>query len=460
MALNIIFGLCMYPVVFLMYFFIRTAVKTKNGYCFGASVKREWEKEEKLQEIRKAFLKSMNRWLLVSAISPIVIFFVPYVSISMTLWMVWLLVMIFYLMIPYVKANKAIRIWKQEQGYSREEDGVVYAELKAAGTVRKVKAISFLIPTVVSLVAVLCIFYPLWKRDHLASVVTVATIAICTPVFHLCAWLMDRQKTEVISTNSEINLNYARAKKNIWKNVWLQIAWINTITVCFFAISIGIPRIGISLVLVGAILFAIACILVVILNMRKLVQVNEQYEDKRDLASLDDSDRYWIGGMLYYNKKDKHVMVEQRTGMGTTMNMATPIGVGMGIFAVVALLSIPIMCVWMILLEFTPIHLYLEDEVIIAEHLNVDYEIPLSEIVEVAVLEEEPDWNKVAGTAMDNLSKGTFEIYREGKCEAFLNPHNEMFLQITTEDTIYYIGGYDDAETEKIYNEILEFQEN
>ena len=58
------------------------------------------------------------------------------------------------------------------------------------------------------------------------------------------------------------------------------------------------------------------------------------------------------------------------------MNLATPVGKGSAILgAVVLMVMIPAMCIWLILDEFTPIRLAVEDEILYAKHLNVDYEI-------------------------------------------------------------------------------------
>lgn len=37
-----------------------------------------------------------------------------------------------------------------------------------------------------------------------------------------------------------------------------------------------------------------------------------------------DDDRYWIGGMLYYNPDDPALLVEKRVGLGWDFNYAKP----------------------------------------------------------------------------------------------------------------------------------------
>ena len=141
-------------------------------------------------------------------------------------------------------------------------------------------------------------------------------------------------------------------------------------------------------------------------------------------------------------------------GTGTSMNVATGIGKGMNIFAALVLLIIPVSCVWMIMLDFTPISTKVENETIVCTHLSVEYEIPLEEVENYTIITELPDVTKVSGNGMDHVLSGTYEIYREGMFEAFLNPQNNLFIKIETDDEMYYISGVDDAQTQKIIDDL------
>ena len=112
----------------------------------------------------------------------------------------------------------------------------------------------------------------------------------------------------------------------------------------------------------------------------------------------------------------------------------------------------------MIMMDFTPINSKVEDEMIVCTHLGVEYEIPLEEIENYTIITELPEMTKVAGTGMDHVLSGTYEIYREGMFETFLNPKNDLFIKIQTEDEMYYISGVDDAETQKIVDVLSEMK--
>ena len=143
-------------------------------------------------------------------------------------------------------------------------------------------------------------------------------------------------------------------------------------------------------------------------------------------------------------------MTQTRFGMGTTVNLAHKGGFITEMIGIVSLLSIPIICVWLIMLEFTPLEIKVENDIIICEQLRVNYEIPLTEILEYEVVTELPSFVKVSGNGMDNQLSGTFEVYREGMFELFLNPQNTLFIRIVTKEQTYYISGMNDEMTRDV----------
>lgn len=456
MAVQIILFLCMYPVLPVLYFCLRNAGEAKDGFSFGAGMKENWVKQEEMEQIILDYKRQLKRITLVLAVAPLPSFFLPYFSIQMTIWILWMLAVVSIPLIPYALANKKVSKLKRQKGWQRTGQEAVLIELKHAGEIRRVKLLPFLVPMVISAAAAvfgMCLSAQtkLWAYGGM-----IVTFAAITLMFYLIALWMDRQKTEVVSGDSEVNLNYARAKKNVWKNLWLALAWLNTgYTVFGLAVTV-LDKMMVSAFLWGSIVYTLVSFLLLVWVWRKMVHIEDCYVEKKDAALEENSDDCWIWGMFYYNKNDKRIMVSKRVGIGTTMNMATPVGMGMNIFGVVVLLAMPFFCVWMILEEFTPLHLTVDNQVLVAEHLKVEYEIPLECVDEIELIDEIPGWSKVSGTGMENLEKGTFHIRNVGKCEVFLNPQNAVFLHFEAEGTEYYMSGADDGETMEIYGLLSE----
>lgn len=451
--LNIIFMISCYPILFLMYFLLRNA-KDKNSWCFGTTLSKELKNDPAVEAIDVEYRKNLKNSMVVLGVIPFATFLIPYMSISFTVWMIWILVICFLPMYYYAKANKQIQELKSERGWNQVSE-VAYTDLKIASVPRKVKFITFLPTLFLSVVPVILSYVFFHEAGYGAFRFCAITFAVCTFLFYLCAVWTDKQKINVISEDSDTNMNFARAKKLVWKNFWLICAWVNTAFIWFIFAAMYFRNVAMNWILIGSIVYGIGIVVIAMWLVKKLFDINQKYVEKRTIADASDDDRYWPYGLMYYNPNDKHIMVENRMGTGTAMNMATGVGKGMYIFASLCLLIIPVSCIWLIMLDFTPIQTTIVNDTIVCQHLSVEYEIPLKDIEEYTVITDLPDMTKMNGNGMDHVLSGTYEIYREGTFETFLNPQNNLFIKIATEEEMYYISGIDDESTQLVINEIM-----
>lgn len=454
-AFNFIFLLTCYPIVFLLYFFLRNA-RNHNGWCFGVSLSKEWKKDSEVDAIDVEYRKNLKNTMIVFGIAPVVTLFMKHMSISFIYWMIWILAVCFLPMYWYAKANKQIRVLKDKRGWNAENK-ISYTDLKIAALPRRVKFITFLPCMILSLLSIV-LSYVFFQEDGLSAFrICVWTFGLCTFLFYLAAIWTDKIKVSVICEDTDTNMNYARAKKTVWKNFWLICAWLNTAFTASIMVAMCFRTSGIAWIIWGSGIYCIAIMVMSIWLLKKLFSINHSYEDKRTLGDTIDDDKYWYWGIMYYNPKDSRFMVENRMGTGTAVNMAKTSGKAMYIFASLCMLIIPVMCVWMIMLDFTPMNTAVVDNKIVCTHLSVEYEIPLEDIEEYTVITEMPEVIKVRGNGMDTICSGSFEIYREGMFEAFYNPQNDLFIKIVTEYETYYISGVDDVSTQKIVDEITAY---
>ena len=452
--MNLILAICMYPTLLLMYFIQKGEGKEKMRTLFGVSFSKEWLSDTEKEALEAEYSHSLNRYLLVLAVIPIATLFIPYSSISFSIWMLWIFAVIVMCMLPYRKGNQKMMEWKRERCLPENGANIIYAELKNAGNIRCVRWQAFVPPCVISLI--LAIFSLVYFRQYKLEVFfgTIVTFAICTLLFYACAVCMDRMKAKVISSDSDINVNYTRACKKIYKNLWLCCAWLNNVYIIALLIAmVAEVRLNIlssSVILWASILYTILALYLCMRTFNHYHKLTVKYGKYRDI-NTDSEEQNWIWGIFYYNPREKKTLVNKRIGVGTTVNMATPAGKVYMTISALALLSIPIMCVWIILLEFTPITLSCKEDTLIARQLKTDYVISADTITEITLEEKLPRSSKVNGTAMDRLCKGEFRNSTDGRIQMFLNPENEVYLRIVSDDTIYYLGGYDDAQTKEAY---------
>lgn len=463
MSVNILMLVAMYPMMMIVCYVMYTSMKPKNGLAFGCTISNVRMKDETLKEIERQWSVEMKRNIVITALLPLTAFLIPYASIQISIWTLWVFALIVLLELPFIKANAKVKEVKRGMGWYDKENPEEFIELKAAGEVRRVKTATFLIPFVVSALAVVLVYVLAFVDNGLIKkagyaqdfAIIILMLALLNLLFFWVAQWMDRQKTEVISTQSDVNINYARAKKNIWKDFWLQSSWATTAYVWVCAIALIFYDWFDWVILAGCVVYTFVVMGLAVPVMRKIKEVEARYEKERDIEIDGDDDRYWICGLLYNNPKNKHTMVSQRVGMGTTINIATKAGKIWCAVTVIVMLSVPVLCGWVIFEEFTPISLSIKEDELHANHLKLEHELSLAEIENLELVDDLPKLTKSVGSAMDTLAKGTFRVKGTGeKCVLFLNPQNEKFLRFEVDGQTYYMSGLTDEETMTVYEAI------
>ena len=456
MIINIIFVICLYPILLILYFVMRTNSKPKKNVLIGVTLPSEFLADDEVTGLCNLFKKDLNRIIIIYAFIPMAFFFVSYMSIALTLWMIWMLAVIFGTSWSYKKYNKRLNLLKAEKQWKIENVGKTLVDIKTVS--EKVRIINKLLFIPAIIISGVPMVYELMQstgtKSYIPNVTIIISIGSITLLCFIIGILMDSQKSEVISLNSNINANFNRAKKRIWSKFWIYMVWINTaFTIAIWAYIENMFSSVVILMLLSMV-YAILIIFVCIracLNIRKMQQkiVGEDFEQV-----LCDDDSNWIYGIIYYNPNDKHTMVDKRVGIGTTVNMATTTGKWFGGLAIVSILLIPVMCIWLMFEEFTPISLKCSNNQIVAEHLKVEYAINIDDIKEIKIITQLPNTKKLMGTGMDNLDKGSFTVTGYGDCDLCLNPQNKVFIVIATSDNTYLLSDEDNAVTQKVYEEV------
>ena len=95
----------MYPVLLVLYFCFRGQYQYADGCLFAVNMKPEWIKEPEVAAIVEKFRREMKQYFIFLLIVPLSSFLTKYISIQLTIWMMWILLAIVLLCIPLVHAN-------------------------------------------------------------------------------------------------------------------------------------------------------------------------------------------------------------------------------------------------------------------------------------------------------------------------------------------------------------------
>lgn len=107
-------------------------------------------------------------------------------------------------------------------------------------------------------------------------------------------------------------------------------------------------------------------------------------------AYVDEDDR-WLWGIFYYNPRDTRVLINDRVGIGTSLNLARPAGkIVMGLSALL-ILAFPFVGPALEAAADRPISLTLEDGLLEASHGSTQYALAVEEVDRVELLEDLPD---------------------------------------------------------------------
>lgn len=446
--------LCLYPAILFVYFFVKMGATPKKGVYFGVTLTSELAKEQKVKAVTESYHKEMKKWLLGILLMPLPAMFIPWTSVWDLYFLLWIGVSAVAFFVPFAVANHRLKTWKLEQGFVTNAEPVIYTELKQAGAIRRVKWFHFAPQAMISVIAFVAAFLIHKQQGNQLLLLMTGTFSCITFLYWLVAIWMDRQKTMAVSTDSDVNVNYARAKKNLWKNFWVACSHVHMIYIVVQGYFL-LKRSNITLSIgVLAILYTVAVLVLLFWMLRKKAGLDKRYEDKMDILRQD-TDDYYLWGLIYYNPHDKHTMVESRNGMGTDTNLATPVGKGVVVLIAALALHVLILAVSGVVQEFTPIHLQVEEGYVVASHTN-EYRIALHSIKEAQLLTEWPDMTRNHGWNTDTLVKGSFRLKEEKKdCEVMGYDYNTLFLRIDTSWGTFIFSGVDDEETKQVYEIIM-----
>lgn len=183
-------------------------------------------------------------------------------------------------------------------------------------------------------------------------------------------------------------------------------------------------------------------------------RVQEKLTAESGTGEYVDEDRHWIWGIFYYNHDDKRLIINNRVGLNTTLNLARPSGkIWMGL-TVLLLILMPFTWYWIDAAASRPLILQVEGEELVAGQGKGQYRIPLDQVEETELLEKLPDkLARVMGTGLENLLKGDFSAPGLSALKVSLDPTSPPFLLLRTKKgRTYLLGLRERLQTEAVYD--------
>lgn len=359
---------------------------------------------------------------------------------SMFLVLLWIDLCIVIPYIPYWRTNTALKAVKREKRWGQVAgQHKIRVNTDAIPKEKWVSAWAFL-PSVLLCLVPLAFDRTLWGIN--------LTMAVSCGLFWLGYRYCYRNKSEMVDDNVEVTQILTRARRKTWANMWLLCAYgmaVLTLAMAFTSYSVVwsmVVTVIFTVVLVSASLW-------MEMGIRKLQETLTAESGQQWYV---DEDEHWIGGILYYNKDDSRLIINNRVGMNSSVNAAHPVGKVLIVILVLMLVLLPFTSYFM---GGTSFELGYEEQELYSIYGRTEYRIDIDDMVSVELLEELPRMTRNVGTGLPNLLQGKFTGEGIGRMRICLNPEQPPFLLIeTAEDGIYLLGGTQEGEVEAIYDQI------
>ena len=263
-----------------------------------------------------------------------------------------------------------------------------------------------------------------------------------------------RNRAETVDENEAVTAALTRVRRRAWDRVWLLCAWMMA------AIDVGIwlstKYFSDSQVLVWLTmgLGLGICAVAVAIEFR-VRHVQEKLTAASGQGFYVDEDDKWLWGQLYYDPNDSRTIINARTGVNSTVNLARPGGKAFMILSLVLLLALPVMGLFVDAMCGAPEPLRIEDGVLLAESWGKDYALPMEDIADAEVLDALPKgMTRVLGTGADAILKGAFTT-PWGRATLCLDPREGPWLKVTMADGTLYLLGGGASDTEAVCEELV-----
>ena len=451
--MNLFLAICFVPLLPVIYFTMLNERKPKNNLILSTTIPKESWEDKRVLAITKKYTKNLTITCIILALLYIPTFFMEYMSFILAYVMLWVDAIIIVPNIVYSRAVMQMRKLKKENWYHPELVKIQVADTSLASVFEEKQStytfINFLLPLLVSLIPLM---FPLIVPVEGSLTVLLIVVLCNSSTILMCyyCYLALRKKEDRVNSDVTLTAVLTRIRRYYWGKCWMYVSWLGA-AISFSALLLFVSEWAFIIALS---VFVTAILVLVVAMDLKIRKEQQRLNQEQPSEILMDEDDNWPYGIICYNKNDKNLLVNSRIGLGVTVNFAHPVGKALDIFALVMLLLLPFTGLFMVKEEFTEPKVVLTETALEAYHTDLEYTIPLDDIYAVTYLTGMPEASKTVGTNFPHMYKGKFNIKDIGKsAQLCLDPYDEAFLLILTNDQKYYLFGMEDsAKLESIYN--------
>lgn len=451
----VITTLCFYPVLPIMAALMANEAKFKKNIAIGCTLPLTAQHDPRVQEICREYKKRVWRWFFIMTAGLVPVLLLPRFSLAFAYIFIWMLAAMAPSFVLFARYNGRLRALKAENGWLSPYGGTIVAADLGAKPEELGRPLSkwlFIPPFLVSLLPCVPALLSENEGERWGGLILGLTFALCCLMSLFFYPLIFRQRPDVVDSDSRVNAALTRVRRYNWGKTWIAMSWLSAL----LALGFWLLRESAFWLMLLTLAYTAGMLYFALRAEFAVRRAQERLPRESGARDYVDEDRFWLWGLFYCNPDDRRTLVSDRTGMGMGMNLAKPAGkITMGLVALILVIGVPLAALWLIAMDYTPREARIEDGVLYFEHFTEKYEIALDEISGTELLDELPSARRVAGTGLDTLCEGRFDVQGYENVRISLDPGQGCCIVVLTEGGLTRIFNLmTEAETEGFYAEL------
>lgn len=437
------------------YFNSKGLYAKKTHQYLGIQLSPTLLEDEHVNKILNAYQNNLKRWLVLSALSIVPVFWMgTYFAVVFSYLMVWFVAVPVTLTRSQIIGGEALKRIKREKGCYQETKASVIVDTKASEA--KIKGL----PGIeIHLIAVLIGVLPLVlfsHNDKWMAWVFLGITVVTTSSLYFAQVQTKRSKNQVYTGDADLNIELNTLKKRelmyLYAGLSVFQAFINMLI--YFMLTAREQAMGPFIVILTA-----ACLMPLIgiftLQWRQQRRLENRLGDKQSAtleATLTDEECYWYGGMFYINPYNQKTFVNRKTGLGSTVNLGNRRG-KMMIIGTIIFTTLLILPLWGMIIfdEITPPTVSVESGVVHIKAGIYGETFLLDDIRSLEWVDDIGPGMKTNGSATGRYSRGHFNLNHYGPAELYIFTESKPYLVIKLADKILIYSGLTPEETRAVY---------
>lgn len=430
----------------ILYGIARNSARRQKGLLFGVTVPETALELPQVQVIIRRFKWETDLLALAMVVVYIPLFFLRTMWLLASIWIVLFYAAITVPYLPYLKAHKQMKQLKKEQGWAVTPPlrlRVVDTNTSETSLPEPIGLWTLIPPLAISLAPV---FLP-GQTAALRGVVLsdALVIVVCWAAGR---WTF-RRKGEMVTADTALNQTLQRVRRAYWDRFWRFMLW----GCAGLNFLMGTVR-SAGIAVLGSLAFLLLLVGGTFWMELRLRRTQERLT--QGATALADEDDVWLLGSLYYNPADTRVMVAKRLGLGSTVNLATPVGKGTVAVLIAIIVGSLFVGPAMGVADSIPTELELRGSapaVLVASHGKREkYTLSADRITDVQLRSTLPECSRTVGTGLDHYLEGDFYVTGEGQAYFCLDPTAAVFLRVEANGIVYWFTGDSAEETQAVAN--------